>query len=159
MIIDSVTDPKEQAVLRSEFLYSPTKEDRRIIRSLSEEEYDSIFDRMKAIKETADQTHSDIIHMDRGKIAEMLHIPEHAPHYVETFTLDPSAKIITWKEVDRMMSLDKEHDFEWFKSIGWDEGVYAAMKGYDAINAVGHGKSGSYTVILNRTKLIILGNE
>lgn len=34
-------------------------------------------------------------------------------------------------------------------------GSYATAKGYDAINAVGHGKSGSYTVILNRTKVII----
>ena len=33
-------------------------------------------------------------------------------------------------------------------------GVLAAEMGYDAINAVGHGESGSYTVILNRTKII-----
>lgn len=30
------------------------------------------------------------------------------------------------------------------------------MRGYDAINAEGHGESGSYTVILNRTKTVIL---
>lgn len=36
-----------------------------------------------------------------------------------------------------------------------DVGSFAASKGYDAINATGHGASGSYTVILNRTKLII----
>lgn len=36
-----------------------------------------------------------------------------------------------------------------------DMGSFAASKGYDAINAGGHGESGSYTVILNRTKLII----
>lgn len=34
-------------------------------------------------------------------------------------------------------------------------GVLAAEMGYDAINAIGHGQSGSYTVILNRTKVII----
>lgn len=34
-------------------------------------------------------------------------------------------------------------------------GSWAAAKGYDAINAEGHGASGSYTVVLNRTKLII----
>lgn len=33
-------------------------------------------------------------------------------------------------------------------------GSFAALHGYDAINAEGHGKSGSYTVILNRTKVI-----
>lgn len=38
-----------------------------------------------------------------------------------------------------------------------DVGSYAAAKGYDAINAEGHGQSNSYTVVLNRTKLIILG--
>jgi hypothetical protein len=31
----------------------------------------------------------------------------------------------------------------------------AALMGYDAINAHGHGQTGSYTVILNRTKLIL----
>ena len=36
-----------------------------------------------------------------------------------------------------------------------DPGSYAALKGYDAINAEGHGESGSYTVILNRTKVIL----
>lgn len=38
-----------------------------------------------------------------------------------------------------------------------DEGTKAAEMGYDAINAEGHGKSDSYTVVLNRTKLIIKG--
>ncbi|MCD7733185.1 MAG: NUDIX domain-containing protein, partial [Oscillospiraceae bacterium] len=37
-----------------------------------------------------------------------------------------------------------------------DDGAYAAMHGYDAINAQGHGASGSYTVILNRTKVVLL---
>jgi hypothetical protein len=40
-----------------------------------------------------------------------------------------------------------------------DVGSYAAALGYDAINAEGHGKSGSYTVILNRTKTIILNGR
>lgn len=34
-------------------------------------------------------------------------------------------------------------------------GTFAASCGYDAINAAGHGASGSYTVVLNRTKLVI----
>ena len=38
-----------------------------------------------------------------------------------------------------------------------DIGSYAASLGYDAINAEGHGQSGSYTIILNRTKVIFLG--
>ena len=40
-----------------------------------------------------------------------------------------------------------------------DIGSYAASLGYDAINAEGHGESSSYTVILNRTKLIIKGGK
>ena len=36
-----------------------------------------------------------------------------------------------------------------------DDGSKAAAMGYDAINAEGHGASGSYTVVLNRTKLVI----
>lgn len=35
-----------------------------------------------------------------------------------------------------------------------DVGSYAVLNGYDAINADGHGESGSYTVVLNRTKVI-----
>ena len=40
-----------------------------------------------------------------------------------------------------------------------DAGVMAAEMGYDAINAQGHGKTSSYTVVLNRTKLIIYGGD
>lgn len=42
------------------------------------------------------------------------------------------------------------------KAMSTDDGAYAAMLGYDAIDANGHGESGSYTVILNRTKVIFL---
>ena len=38
-----------------------------------------------------------------------------------------------------------------------DVGSFAASRGYDGINAEGHGESGSYTVILNRTKVIFKG--
>lgn len=40
-----------------------------------------------------------------------------------------------------------------------DIGAVAVELGYDAINARGHGASDSYTVILNRTKLIILDED
>ena len=43
-----------------------------------------------------------------------------------------------------------------YKSIkNKDVSTLAVEMGYDVINAEGHGQSGSYTVILNRTKLII----
>ena len=40
-----------------------------------------------------------------------------------------------------------------------DTGAFAALLGYDAINAEGHGRSGSYTVVLNRTKVIFLDDS
>lgn len=42
---------------------------------------------------------------------------------------------------------------------GRNAGILAAEMGYDAINASGHGTTNSYTVVLNRTKLIIFGGE
>lgn len=156
-------------------------------------------------------------------------------NYVETFTLDPSAKVITyrelmdiqtgslsmdyrtdvikdlvkkggytddeatfirynlntgvtWKEVSaaagRLTGERIEELSEEFSKIGeeatkrWNEehdrrverakmlqhkfkdpGSLAAALGYDAINAEGHGQSGSYTVIVNRTKVIFLRED
>lgn len=45
------------------------------------------------------------------------------------------------------------------RSLPEDNGVFASLLGYDAINAEGHGKSGSYTVILNRSKCIFLADD
>lgn len=156
-------------------------------------------------------------------------------NYVETFTLDPSAKVITyrelmdiqtgslsmdyrtdvikdlvkkggytddeatfirynlntgvtWKEVSaaagRLTGERIEELSEEFSKIGeeatkrWNEehdrrverakmlqhkfkdpGSLAAALGYDAINAEGHGQSGSYTVIVNRTKVVFLRKD
>ena len=52
-----------------------------------------------------------------------------------------------------------EEEAEKIQSKYEDIGSYAAALGYDAINAEGHGASGSYTVILNRSKTIILRNS
>lgn len=49
---------------------------------------------------------------------------------------------------------DRKQFYEKIKHFT-DMGSAAAALGYDAINAEGHGSSGSYMVILNRTKLII----
>lgn len=54
-----------------------------------------------------------------------------------------------WENAGRKIKEDAD------KFDNMDDGSFATMLGYDAINAVGHGESGSYTVILNRTKLII----
>lgn len=46
-----------------------------------------------------------------------------------------------------------------FAPNGRNAGILAAEMGYDAINASGHGTTNSYTVVLNRTKLIIFGGD
>lgn len=52
-------------------------------------------------------------------------------------------------------SLGKRERAAKIRKFGSDVGVCMAALGYDAINAEGHGDTNSYTVILNRTKLII----
>ena len=92
----------------------------------------------------------------RQEINDILRTGIEKPSYTETITLDPSAKIITYDElVERASQADAWDIMSNGKTT--DLGVFAAQLGYDAINAEGHGQSGSYTVILNRTKVIILG--
>lgn len=60
-------------------------------------------------------------------------------------------------EKRQMNKIMKEIEKKQKERIIKDVGSFAASKGYDAINAEGHGQSGSYTVILNRTKVIFKG--
>jgi hypothetical protein len=135
--------------------------------------------------------------IESSYIADVINYKKQTPHYIETFTLDPSAKIVTYKELDSMRSfsnvqklivdsmdvgeseksilrqwiedegdisalpddLKKSGQYLWDRSdvfMAMDYGSFATVLGYDAINAEGHGASGSYTVILNRTKCIFL---
>ncbi len=55
-----------------------------------------------------------------------------------------------YKEGDLYPIYDKAHEY----SYGKDAGTLAVEMGYDVIKAEGHGTSGSYSVILNRTKVI-----
>lgn len=157
----------------------------------------------------------------RKEVAYLLDLKERSVTYVETVTLDPSARIVTYNRAmaeknmdqaalanalkktraDQMISEGEisgsDADYVRWKlgladdrpksSLTYSEedlnefveyvsedltgylsrsdelrelremniGSWAAAKGYDAINAEGHGESGSYTVVLNRTKLII----
>lgn len=77
--------------------------------------------------------------------------------YIETVTLDPSAKIISYNDLLDMTDsvIDRMVEEGTISDMPNDSGALAAAMGYDAINAEGHGASGSYTVVLNRTKLII----
>lgn len=170
----------ERAYIRSEYFYDATREERRMLRKLDDDEfealvakYDPVAERARAARDAA-----------------------HGLSYVETLTLDPSAKIITYRDLDNMRtysgletnlvrgmdlaSNDRATLLKWIDDegdvsdlpislrgtgemlehradelMGMDRGSLAAALGYDAINAEGHGQSGSYTVVLNRTKLII----
>ena len=90
-------------------------------------------------------------------------------HRVYTMTLDKSAKIGTESSLRSQMRSDSEYQKVCSKSrlrssYTQDVGVYAAYKGYDAYIA-GSGRSASngnksdYTVILNRSKVIIYDNS
>lgn len=59
------------------------------------------------------------------------------------------------KQIANEVSKITAPDEEVFKYNNMDLGAFAVLNGYDAINATGHGASSSYTVVLNRTKLII----
>lgn len=82
--------------------------------------------------------------------------------YIETMTLSKDAKIINYKDVikEKINLINKMENQGLDESKvdtvdGLDEGSIAALLGYDAIRVDGFGDSGSYTVVLNRTKLII----
>ena len=55
--------------------------------------------------------------------------------------------------------IDRLHEWqanaERYQKTFSDLGSFSAALGYDAINAEGHGLSGSYTVVLNRSKVIM----
>ena len=72
------------------------------------------------------------------------------------FMEDRSGYYAAKKKVQAIADGVKDKASSEFSAVeGMDPGAIAALHGYDAINAEGHGDSGSYTVILNRTKLII----
>ena len=62
---------------------------------------------------------------------------------------------IAWEKRQLKADIPSEiRDEAWGYVKDKDPGVLAVEMGYDAINAMGHGESRSYTVILNRTKVI-----
>lgn len=69
--------------------------------------------------------------------------------------LDDYFKYKKEAESIRMQFTNKMNDTYTTSIKNKDVSTLAAEMGYDVINAEGHGQSGSYTVILNRTKLII----
>ncbi len=85
----------------------------------------------------------------------------------EVRRLNMSDKESDWDKADLLSEkLDEEYSdvFDFVHEYtnadeGKNAGIMAAEMGYDAINAAGHGETGSYTVVLNRTKLIICGGD
>lgn len=60
------------------------------------------------------------------------------------------------KAQEHFLEMDSQRDERRKKAHSYgDIGAYMASLGYDAVNAEGHGDTGSYTIVLNRTKLII----
>ena len=66
---------------------------------------------------------------------------------IETMTMDESARLIKYDDLTKMMVDDTRGSLD----VRSDEGVYAALRGYDLIYDWPTGQ----TVVLNRTKLII----
>ena len=204
----------EKAFIRDEYFHDATLEQRRMLRRISDEELDALYDKYNPIA-------------DKAKAARDA---ANGVSYTETLTLAPDAKIVTWREINdiRMGNLDMDYrtreierivasqgftqdeatfiKYNLGTGVSWGEvdaaarrltperrnelvdkfyqigeeatkryneeherrmalsriyqekyhdiGSLAAALGYDAINAENHGQSGSYTVILNRTKVI-----
>ena len=204
----------EKAFIRDEYFHDATLEQRRMLRRISDEELDALYDKYNPIAE----------------IATAARDSANGVSYTETLTLTPDAKIVTWREINdiRTGTLGIEYRNEVLEEelkrrglsgdeltfarynaglgVSWNEvdaaarrlgaekrnavmeqledagntaqrrfneeqerrrerariyqekyhdiGSLAAALGYDAINAENHGQSGSYTVILNRTKVI-----
>lgn len=92
--------------------------------------------------------------LTEGIIADMNEYSGGAEYsYIETLTLDPSAKIISF---DELAELKRERKKAGDPAAKGNIGAFAAKLGYDAIDTK-NGKSGSYVIILNRTKVIFKG--
>ena len=126
----------------------------RMWRDMSDEDRQKIIDFKKEMMKVDEDLYGDPPKVFMTKFPDLVEkntgvaVPR---NYIETLTVDPSAKIVKYEDIVK----EKDQDLEKFKDM--DVGVYAVLKGYDGIKAEGHGESGNYTVILNRTKLIIKG--
>lgn len=216
----------EAFIFKCYSLHNSTPEEQRkafdIMGKWSKEKMDSFYKRASDAVEDAQAQMSAVKNIPLHEYAKAhgIEIESDPVHRVETLTLDPSAKIVSYDEISRMQEEEgskfrdselasysqnagpecealfrietgktqsgdfgivtkwqTEHPEEFKKAedfyistktkasemltkfVKMDPGAYAALKGYDAINAKGHGESGSYTVILNRTKTIFLDTD
>ena len=102
----------------------------------------------------------DLTKLDQGKLSSILQLFYKYEKSSSSVSVDELTSIS--HQIENIAGGDKslkkfvnniDEFVDWSTS---DVGMEAALKGYDAIKAAGHGESGSYTVILNRTKLIVL---
>lgn len=102
----------------------------------------------------------DLTKLDHGKLNSILQLSYKYEKSSSSVSVDELTSIS--HQIENIVGGDKslkkfvnniDEFVDWSTS---DVGMEAALKGYDAIKADGHGESGSYTVILNRTKLIVL---
>ena len=216
----------EAFIFKCYSLHNSTPEEQskafEIMGKWSKEKMDSFYKKASDAVEDAQAQMSAVKNIPLHEYAKAhgIEIESDPVHQVETLTLDPSAKIVSYDEISRMQEEEgskfrdselasysqnagpecealfrietgktqsgdfgivtkwqTEHPEEFKKAedfyisaktkasemltkfVKMDPGAYAALKGYDAINAKGHGESGSYTVILNRTKTIFLDTD
>ena len=92
----------------------------------------------------------------RTHVTEINNATDKSRCYIETFTLDKSAKIASYHDIyaERSKYASQFSGSEYRKFMKMDIGSFAAMKGYDAVNVEG---SNSYVIVLNRTKVIFNG--
>lgn len=115
-----------------------------------------------SVKATGSSAHSGLKHAESTANA---YASGNRAQKIYTMTLDKSAKIGTETSLKRQMARDTEFQKACNNSsinsrYTYDVGVYAAYKGYDAYLAgngrySANGGSSDYTVILNRSKVII----
>lgn len=113
----------------------------------------ALSDRLR--KERSDKILSDseIYGADADYVRWKLGILEEKPKAEITYSQEDLDELVDYAREDIREYLDRSEELSSLRDMNLSS--WAAAKGYDAINAEGHGDSGSYTVVLNRTKLII----
>ena len=93
----------------------------------------------------------------RWKLGVKPYDVEQGTDYIGKQSLESKRGLIQLRQAIESDIEDAQADDRTIEMLRYmDMGVYATMMGYDAINAENHGESGSYTVVLNRTKCIFL---
>ncbi len=95
------------------------------------------------------------------QVIKKVPMPEKVKRIFELDALEKPTReqMIEKMDLARDTAAIEEHNKIIRKYIDMDKGVMAAEMGYDMIEAKGHGTTGSYNVLLNRTKLIVIDKD